>query len=488
MFKKSLVFLLTAVFIFTIPIFAYADGIGDDQIPNHLGVVDYRDMNIGKDPDYKRPKAGFSLQIKSGDKISEEVPSGKIDDEGYISSSPDSPVIQAKVGDKIIINDRCTVGSGSKITQYDIQYRFTPEGKNREDYVIHPAIVGSFDSVKNIIENLPLTEPGTYEIYLAVADNAQCLPGATNWSANGNVRTINYSNKNFPNGMFWYFTGAVVEVKGGPGEIITTEPHETKEAWTETTHFNPGKTLAQRYNDGDTVDLKFIFHNEAKDIAYGDTNYVITHWGAGLQGAFENQIMPAVKKGEATEELTYSYKIDLAKVPQSARVDGGIRLVIIGDPEHKVSNSESRKNYMTVNIPVNGIDVMVDCNSDYTIKIKPGETRTINLEGGVSLKYFEGMPYGPVDVDVTISSPLGTTTERIILDPRINQWGKDYSIPYTVNKPGIYTLELSAYPVGVMDIDLSNNQDKCSITVIIELEEQPYKSDSDRETRVNLVG
>ena len=74
-----------------------------------------------------------------------------------------TPVIQAK-GDKIIINDHNTVSSGSRITQYDIQYRFTPEGKNREDYVIHPAIVGSFDSVKNIIENLPLTEPGTYEI------------------------------------------------------------------------------------------------------------------------------------------------------------------------------------------------------------------------------------------------------------------------------------------------------------------------------------
>ena len=72
MCKKSLsVFLLTAVFIFTIPIFAYADGIGNDQIPNHLGIVDYHDMNISKDPDYQRPNAGFLYEYGS-DRLSDE--------------------------------------------------------------------------------------------------------------------------------------------------------------------------------------------------------------------------------------------------------------------------------------------------------------------------------------------------------------------------------------------------------------------------------
>ena len=69
------------------------------------------------------------------------------------------------------------------------------------------------------------------------------------------------------------------------------------------------------------------------------------------------------------------------------------------------------------------------------------------------------MPNGQVDVDVTISLSFGHDNWAYCFGSAItNQWGKDYSIPYAVNKPGIYTLELSAYPVGVMDIDLSNNK------------------------------
>ncbi len=271
-------------------------------------------------------------------------------------------------------------------------------------------------------------------------------------------------------------------------DIIATEPHESKDAWTSASHFNPGKTLSQRYNNGDTVDLKFIFHNEAKDIAFGDTNYIITHWGAGTQGAFENQTMPAVKKGAATEELSYAYTIDLDKVPDSAKVDGCIRLVIIGDPDKKVANSDSKKNYMSVNIPINGIDIMVLTNDNHTIRIKQGETATLNLSVTATYKYFEGMSRDPITVDVNIKSPTGTITERITIVPFTENRCKDYELPFTTGTAGVYVVEASVYPVGVWDIDLSNNTDRCEATVIVGPADEPYKGNTDKETRVNLVG
>ena len=231
--KKVLLFILALVFVFSVSPVVMADGIGDDQISNYPGVVDYRDMPISPEQGkHQRPYAGFSLQIRFGVDLSDEVFSGAINSErNAISSSQDSPVIQARVGDSIVINDRSTPGSGSKITQYDIQYRFTPEGQNREDYEIHPAVVSSWSQVKNIIENLPLDQPGTYEIYMAVADDAPCLPGATNWSANGNVRSVNVSNPNFPGGIFWYFTCAVVEVTDQPGLDIGVELTPRQPYW-----------------------------------------------------------------------------------------------------------------------------------------------------------------------------------------------------------------------------------------------------------------
>ncbi len=231
--KRLICYILTAVLLLANCMPVLADGIGDDQRSDYPEVVDYRYHIVSDNPAHQKPTAGFALQIKDagGNLRPETINSGNIDDRGSIVSSQDSPVINACIGDSIVIKDRSKVGSGSKITQYDIQYRFTPAGQNREDYEIHPAVVSSWSQVKNIIENLPLDQPGTYEIYMAVADDAPCLPGATNWSANGNVRSVNMNNPNFPGGIFWYFTCAVVEVTDQPGLDIGVELTPRQPYW-----------------------------------------------------------------------------------------------------------------------------------------------------------------------------------------------------------------------------------------------------------------
>lgn len=220
--------LLMFIFLITNTLTVLADGIGNDQTSNYPGVIDYRYHDITNSDDHQRPKAGFALRINSNGVLGNEILSGMWNVEDEISSSQDSPKITANAGGKIVISDRSNVGSGSRITQYDIQYRFVPKGDNREDHLIHSRMVNDFLSVKNIIENLPLDKEGTYEIYLCVADNAPVLPGTTNWSANGNVRSINTGNPNFPEGMFWYFTEALVEVGGNPPDFYPTPEGETK--------------------------------------------------------------------------------------------------------------------------------------------------------------------------------------------------------------------------------------------------------------------
>ena len=177
---RLICYILTAVLLLANCMPVLADGIGDSQRSDYPGVVDYRYHIVSDNPAHQKPTARFALQIKDagGNLRPETIESGgTYSSNSPIVSSQDSPVINACIGDSIVIKDLSKKGSGSVINQYDIQYRFTPKGEDRENYKIEPAIVQSFKEVKDIIENLPLDKPGTYEIYMAVADNAKCLPG-----------------------------------------------------------------------------------------------------------------------------------------------------------------------------------------------------------------------------------------------------------------------------------------------------------------------
>ena len=285
--KRYLTMLLMFIFIATNVMPVLADGIGNDQLSNYPDTEDYRDFPIGLTPTHERPLAGFALEIKGQ---AGEIMSGVWNsDREPISSTQDSPKITASIGDKIIISDRSSVGSGSHISQYDIQYRFVPKGERREDYALVSNYVNNFPSVKNIIENLPLNEEGTYEIYLCVADNAPVLPGATNWSANGNVRSINTSNPTFPEGMFWYFTSALVEVGGSPPDFYPTPEGESE--WKESFLSN-AKTYTGEV--GEIVDVKVNLYNQGeKDV----TNFGCTWYGSGWEEVVWGEPELEVEKG-----------------------------------------------------------------------------------------------------------------------------------------------------------------------------------------------
>jgi len=114
---------------------------------------------------------------------------------------------------------------------------------------------------------------------MAVADNASCLPGATNWSANGNIRSINTSNPNFPQGMFWYFTGAVVEVGGEAPDFFPTP--EGSNQWRE--EYKDPDICAKTYeaDPGTSLNIPVTLHNSGTQAI---TNFKAVWFGSGPVG------------------------------------------------------------------------------------------------------------------------------------------------------------------------------------------------------------
>lgn len=489
--KKVLLFILALVFVFSVSPVVMADGIGDDQISNYPGVVDYRDMPISPEPGkHQRPYAGFSLQIRFGVDLSDEVFSGAINSEerNTISSSQDSPVIQATVGSSIVINDRSKVGSGSKITQYDIQYRFTPAGQNREDYEIHPAIVSSWSQVKNIIENLPLDQPGTYEIYMAVADDAPCLPGATNWSANGNVRSVNMNNSNFPDGIFWYFTCAAVEVTEKPDFFPTPEgSSEWQESYLEcaaTYVGEPGEQITfpvNLYNIGSkgSTDFRAVWEGQGNDPSAGwkGSNAPFIATGTSEDGK-ETNLITLGKEEFETFEVTVTVPDQFRKLYFKANTDG----------KTPANEQVLDNNTMVILIGPDGIDLEI--NSPPVMQ--KGALKGQQVSVDVLFTYFriDGKEV-PVEAEVTWDvtkngTPIDGGSKTVTLPLRT----LDKQVVTVTGQPyDTFIVTGEIMPTTEKDLNLSNNKSvtKVYITEIFPHKDPPAtKENPSPGTRVNL--
>ena len=490
--KKVMSLIITLVFVFSafLPV-AMADGIGNDQISNYPGVVDYRDMPISPEQGkHQRPYAGFSLQIRFGVDLSDEVFSGAINSErNAISSSQDSPVIQARVGDSIVINDRSTPGSGSKITQYDIQYRFTPKGEDRENYKIEPAIVQSFKEVKDIIENLPLDKPGTYEIYMAVADNAKCLPGAVNWSANGNVRVINKNNPNFPNGIFWYFTSAAVEVEEERPDFFPTPEgsSEWQESYLEcaaTYVGEPGEQITfpvNLYNIGSkgSTDFRAVWEGQGNDPSAGwkGSNAPFIATGTSEDGK-ETNLITLGKEEFETFEVTVTVPDQFRKLYFKANTDG----------KTPVNEQVLDNNTMVILIGPDGIDLEI--NSPPVMQ--KGALKGQQVSVDVLFTYFriDGKEV-PVEAEVTWDvtkngTPIDGGSKTVTLPLRT----LDKQVVTVTGQPyDTFIVTGEIMPTTEKDLNLSNNKSvtKVYITEIFPHKDPPAtKENPSPGTRVNL--
>ncbi len=472
--KKIFSLALMLVFLFSaVP--AYADGIGDDERDKYPGVVDYRTARISTEP-IEHPSAVFSLQIKSKDTLLPTTIKSAATDtpNSFIVPEQDSPVIKAQLGDKIIINNLSSPGSGSKLSYYDIQYRFTPQGEDRHKHEIKSAIVGDFNSVKNIIGNLNLEEEGTYEIFLCVADNAPCIEGAINWSTNGNVRSISYNNKNFPKGVFWYFTEAVVEVGGESPDFYPTPEgsNEYKEEY---------KNLAKTYEgkEGELITFPVTLHNcgakaitDFKAVWERDGQDPVTGW-QGSNSPWQTEPIELAKGDSKTFDVTVTVPEHPRRLFFKANIDGLT-------PATEINQDN---NLMAIGIIPDGIDVGIRMPLDFSKTVKPGQKTDVIINAEIRKHDFALL----AEVETILTYPGGSKTEHTTLY-RNEQGEKSfqfYDSKYSLG-PGTYKFTGQVNVLNGIDINPSNNYGETTVTIYQEKDYPTEKLNPDRETRVDL--
>lgn len=460
-----------------IPVFA--DGIGDTQRSDYPGVTDYRQHPVSLNSNHQKPKARFSIQVKDS---AGSVRPGTINSGGNntssnaIASSQDSPIITASIGDSITINNLSSPGSGTTINKYDIQYRFVPEGSNRTGCQIHSQIVNNFSSVKNIIEKLPLNETGTYEIFMAVADNAQCLPRATNWSANGNLRTINQSNPNFPNGMFWYFTEAQVKVGGSPPDFYPTPEGSTE--WKPS--YKDPNICAMTYADAPGTH-KNILVNVNNSGTQAITDFKATWYGSGAAG-WANPVWDA---GEVNIPAGGSQQFTVPViVPQPGQEN---RLVFKANVNGQTPSSElnQENNIMIIRVGNPGVDLKVTINPTKTVYLSQQPS---SVRPGVTI-IVQRVDTGTNSVQATYTYKLPgqpAVTQTVTVPPN-SHYSKHYN--YNVTQAGSFTTTASAYPIGVEDINPADNTATCTQQVQATGNQYNQQTkDSSPKTKVGLRG
>jgi hypothetical protein len=472
--KKILSLALMLVFLFSaVPV--YADGIGNNELGNYPGVIDYRDAIISVEP-IVHPSAGFSVQIKSeGNLLPNTVESAAIGDPRYeIVPEQDSPAIKAQAGDKIIINNLSNPGSGSSLIYYDIQYRFTPQGEDRHKHEIKSAIVRDFGKVKNIIENLNLEEEGTYEIFLCVADNAPCIGDAINWSTNGNVRSISYNNKNFAKGVFWYFTEAVVEVGGESPDFYPTPEgsSEYKEEY---------KTCAKTYEGkkGEPITFPVTLHNvgakaitDFRAVWERDGQDPITGW-LGTNPPWQSEPIELAKGESKTFDVTVTVPDLPRRLFFKANVDGLT-------PAKEINQDN---NQMAIFIMPDGVDVSIFMPYEIHRTVKPGEKALVTVGGLVRKHDYTQF----AEVKTTFIYPGGTKVEHTTLYRTMEGEKQSQDYDYDIYlSPGTYKVTGQVEVLNAVDIKPANNYGETIITIYQEKDYSAEKVNPDRETRVNL--
>lgn len=160
------------------------------------------------------PEAKFNVYHNGSFKAT-AIPDGN----GRIENIRDlNPGLTAKVGDVIRIDDVSTPGSGNRITKRDLQIGMAHDGTKWQD---------GFYNYSDSTKSFELKKPGTYVVFLNVADNYSGVSNFENWSELGNWRTIDPPPIK-PSGVNikgWYFTAFKIVVEDSENATSEFEIH-----------------------------------------------------------------------------------------------------------------------------------------------------------------------------------------------------------------------------------------------------------------------
>lgn len=194
---KKIAFLTALLILFNVllPIYSFA-----------VSYYDYREYIVNlirQYGDFETPIANFDIKVNGSEKGGTNIT--RDDDHVETLSQIKNSGIKIKVGDKITVSNKSTVGSGSSIILYDLQ--------------VAQGVIGdtatSFNSYSNINQVITAEVPGELIIFLNVADNYNKIPAFNNFSQYGNWRTEHMKPTSDPNIQIKgsYFTAMKITVE-----------------------------------------------------------------------------------------------------------------------------------------------------------------------------------------------------------------------------------------------------------------------------------
>lgn len=223
-------------------------------------IIDYSSMQIQLPgllgTTYDHPQAAFTLKSKDADgKVKITLDSG----DGEPNSA--MPELDLAPGEMVEFEDHSRAArSGSiyrSICAYDFQYGYAETTKLADgqvdpgdwiDFLPRPSLIGVRSSGPWSNWS-PGCRPRAAEagqeysivLFLNVCDYNDGN-GTSIWSANGNHCTVGPARSWCPNGIFWYFTAAQINLGSGVLKDVTvTEASEGESDWNGITHYIQGK-------------------------------------------------------------------------------------------------------------------------------------------------------------------------------------------------------------------------------------------------------
>lgn len=460
---------LTLLLIFCLPSLALADGINDQQAQQYVsaGAVDYKTSIVRQDNIDDKPLAGFQISIQDSSgtikAISQQSP------KGFDVTDP-AAMVTANVGDTLSFIDCSSASDGNSLNLWDFQHKYLNQGQDPTSIGTTANYYSSSADVTQAVQSIKLDKPGELRLYLAVQDNAPCVPGAENWSANGNLRVEKTDDPHFLKGILWYFSEVFVTVLPAPPDFYSTP--EGSDTWQES-YKNPN-ICAKTYADvqpGQQFTFPITLRNSGtEDI----TDFQATWSGLGkdpLKGWNKEQVPFNAGKIDLKTGESKTFQVTVT-VPQK---DEENRLVFLCNLDGGTPATEQNKdNNMTIiRIGNPGVDLAIDLmapQDTYTFRqgsivVPPSITaRVYRKDGGTNT----------VKATLSWETPEEPGSEAFDVTPGYDQ---NWPIPFSADQAGEYTITAQVWPKEATDIYPIDNTD--SLKIRIQIKSDAAKDNND---------
>lgn len=321
------------------------------------GYTDYRGQwGVFKDSS-KKPTAQFTIQVGNQ---SVSSPRGNVLD-------VETPSITMTNGQSVSILDSssATKGTTRVVYRYDFQYRIVPDGQDRTSIPIVADFFSSWSAVQQRFAKAvsELETAGTnanLELYLNVSDVTR-YSSDENWSANGNV-AVTKVDKNFPNGIIWYFSGMVIEYKTGAPDF-----YPLPQGATEYQEWYKDCAMSYEGNAGDPMDIPVGICNSGQQAI---TNVAATWFGSGWDNPVFKQDNLDIAQGQY-QDLTIPVTVPQPKAET--------RLVVKVNVDDNTPAGETNpdNNTMIIKVIPKVPDFWPGCPTGTAFTGQPGATITI---------------------------------------------------------------------------------------------------------------